>query len=1249
MSDRLLLKVVLFSVILFVRTSVFSASLELNTDQPGYDINDVASIAGADIDKDNVGTALNDGGDNDATTYIAFDRAAQGQTFLTPGAYPAYQIDAVSVRHVGYTSNSSSTWYRMSTGSVFSLRVIAPAANDSLIDVLDTETYIVTGTENNIFSVDTVSNTDNGTGTWFTFSFETPVILEPDTIYGFDIGTNDSFFEMLGIKDTADGGNPYSEGSAYTSGASGVANDRINTAAGDRVFIVHLTGIAPSDGDLSLNGKVDLVDVAILSDTGGEELVFLPTLEQIAANWLHIESPVFTADPLVGIDALIAEEYAGTLADDVIYYDVSKLVFSIIDGPEWLAVSSNGSLSGVPTESDLGTNTFTIQIRDKNTKVFQSVLQIVVVEDPASFKFLKSVPFTDVSFEDEFWLPRLEINREVTVPYIFDQLEGKFDSANNRISNFAIAGGLETGTPQYDFPFDDTDIYKTLEGASYSLMVSPDPELEQYLDNLIVKIAAAQAAEGDGYLYTVRTNGLAASHWGGSARWLSLNGSHELYNAGHLFEAAIAHNQATGKTSLLNVARQFADLLVDTFHDGGVEIPPGHEIVESGLARLYDVTGDTSYLDLARYYLDIRGTVTDDYSPWGTYNQDHLPVLQQDEAVGHVVRAIYLYMGMADVAARTNDYGYRDELMQALDNIWHSVNDTKAYITGGLGASHGGESFGDPYDLPHDGYCETCAQIANVMWNQRMFLYHRDGKYIDVLERTLYNSVTSGVSLKGDKFFYPNPLISNGGYTRSGWFACNCCIGNIARMIPSVPGYVYCKDDDEIYVNLYVASTGTIELTDTDVSLTQVGSYPWQGDMAITVDPETAGAFTIKLRIPGWSQNQPLPGDLYSYKQQSTEQVSLDVNGETIPLDVQKGYVAINRIWQAGDVIHVSLPMPVRQVQANANIAACTNQVAIERGPIVYCAEWPDYENNSVFHLYVPDQSQFEFQYSDDMLGDATISNKGNIITGIVKGVYEDEGGRVIQQDEAFKAIPYYAWAHRGAGQMTVWLPDNAGLTTPIPQPTPKELIGHWPVEETSGATAYDASGKENNGTLSNGLSFGDDTVPGQVGNALSFDGVDQYIDLPDGLNDFNKGCTISLWVYPTAVQTWSRFVDFGNGSSSDNIWFGRRAGSNDLIFECWSGSSNNGSVYAADAIVLNQWQMFTVTVDSSGNVRLFKNGNLIQTGSSMPSSVIRTNNYIGRSNWSGDEYYQGYMDEIRVYNYNLTDGEVSGLYSGAD
>ena len=413
------------------------------------------------------------------------------------------------------------------------------------------------------------------------------------------------------------------------------------------------------------------------------------------------------------------------------------------------------------------------------------------------------VPFTNVTFADDFWRPRMETNRTVTIPFAFQKCE-----ETGRVHNFERAAQVLRGEPLDDatippetFPFDDTDIYKIVEGASFSLAVQWDDALDAYLDKLIAIVASAQ--EPDGYLFTARTINPAHPHpWASPERWVKEEQlSHELYNAGHLFEAAAAHFQATGKTSLLNVALRFANLLCETFGPSKRSIYPGHQITEMGLVRLTLLTGDEKYLRLAEFLLDVRGGGR-------AYNQAHLPVVEQTEAVGHAVRAGYMYAGMADVAALTG----RQDYIDALDAIWNDVAQTKLYVTGGIGQKHDGEAFGEPYDLPNrTAYCETCAAIANVYWNHRMFLLHGDSKYIDVMERTLYNALLSGVSLDGKAFFYPNPLESGGEHERKPWFGCACCPGNMTRFLASVPGYAYAVRDDKIYVNLYVTGSAKIE------------------------------------------------------------------------------------------------------------------------------------------------------------------------------------------------------------------------------------------------------------------------------------------------------------------------------------------------------------------------------------------------------------------------------------------------------
>ncbi len=626
------------------------------------------------------------------------------------------------------------------------------------------------------------------------------------------------------------------------------------------------------------------------------------------------------------------------------------------------------------------------------------------------------VSFTDVKVEDEFWAPRIETNRSVSIPHAFKKCE-----ETGRIDNFAIAGGLMKGRFRGKFPFDDTDPYKILEGASYSLSVHPDPALEKYLDDLIAKIAAAQ--EPDGYLYTTRTIDPNNPHkWAGAKRWeKDPDLSHELYNCGHLYEAAVAHYQATGKRSLLDVAIKNADLLCRDFGPGKLSYCPGHQIVEMGLVKMYRVTGKEEYLDLAKFFLDVRGSGNE-------YSQNHKKVIEQTEAVGHAVRAMYMYCGMADVAALTGDSGY----LQAIDKIWEDVVTKKLYLTGGIGATGQGEAFGKAYNLPNEtAYCETCAAIGNVMWNYRMFLLHGDAKYIDILERTLYNGLISGVSLTGDSFFYPNPLQSHGQHKRSSWFDCACCPGNITRFIPSVPGYVYAHTDDALYVNLFVSSTATVKMGNAAVRITQQTQYPWDGKVKITIEPEDIAEFSLRIRIPIWTQNKSVPSDLYRFMDSlpAGGKISLKVNGKAYVLDVEKGYAHIDRQWKKGDVIELNLPMPVQRVLANDKVADDLGKVALQRGPIVYCAEWPD-NNGHVLNLVLSDIVKLKAERRKNLLNGVTVlSGKANGLS------YDKDGKTILKKEQDFVAIPYYAWAHRGSGEMAVWLARDNKAAQPLKPP----------------------------------------------------------------------------------------------------------------------------------------------------------------------------------------------------------------------
>lgn len=618
---------------------------------------------------------------------------------------------------------------------------------------------------------------------------------------------------------------------------------------------------------------------------------------------------------------------------------------------------------------------------------------------------INPVPFTKVAIRDEFWSQRLETNRAVTIPFIF-----KKNEETGRIDNFAIAGGLMQGTFKGE-RYNDTDVYKTIEGASYSLAVKPDAELEKYLDSVIAKIAAAQ--EDDGYLFTPRTCDPDHPLPGiGDRRWSNLPVSHELYNAGHLYESAVAHYLATGKKTLLDAAIKNADLVASVFGPGKRRGFPGHQEIELGLIKLYRVTGKEKYLNLAKFFLDERGrevkfTIYPPNSRFAIYNdpvqiQAHKPVLEQDEAVGHAVRAVYMYSGMADVAALTGNAGY----IKAIEKLWENVVSKKMYLTGGIGARHEGESFGADYELPNlTAYNETCAAIGNAFWNQRMFLLSGDSKYLDVMERVVYNGIISGVSLEGNAFFYPNPLESDGKFkfnkgraSRAPWFGVACCPGNIARFIPSFPGYVYATKNDTLFVNLFVGNFAEVDLKGQKVSIRQETRYPWEGRVKMTVTPQKAAVFSIHVRIPGWARSQPLPSDLYSYLDRSDDKVTLKVNGAPAALDMEKGFARIRKTWRKGDVIELSLPLAARRAVAHEAVKEDAGKVAVERGPIVYCAEGAD-NGGSALNLVLRDDALLKAEYYPDLLN-----------------------GVMAVKADGILLIPYYAWAHRGEGEMAVWL-----------------------------------------------------------------------------------------------------------------------------------------------------------------------------------------------------------------------------------
>ncbi len=612
------------------------------------------------------------------------------------------------------------------------------------------------------------------------------------------------------------------------------------------------------------------------------------------------------------------------------------------------------------------------------TFVLSFAMAVTAAADEPKHPKLSAVPFTDVKVQDAFWAPRIQINREKSLPHNFQWCE-----QTGRFSNFAKAAGLVEGKFEGIY-FNDSDVYKVLEGASYSLADHPDPKLEKMVDDVIAKIAAAQFDNGylNSYYTLVEPD----------KKWTNCRVMHELYCAGHLIEGAVAHYRATGKRTLLDVAIKFADRIDARFGPDKVYDVPGHEELELALVKLFQVTGDRRYMKLSQFFLDIRGDKSK-RELYGEYCQDHLPVRQQSEIVGHAVRAMYLYAGVADVAGYTGDQAY----IEAMGRLWESVVMRKMYITGGIGVQHHGEGFSGDYNLPNaDAYAETCAAIGLALWAHRLNLMHGDSQYADVLERALYNGILSGIGLDGKHFFYVNPLASSGGHHRQPFFPCACCPSNVVRFVPSLPGYVYAQGKDGVYVNLYVAGTGKITTPiGTEVTIEQETRYPWDGKVRLVMKMEEPTDFPMWLRIPDWCQG-----------------ATLAVNGQQRKkLLIRNGYARACRLWKDGDVIELNLPMPVQRIEAHPLVKADTGRVALQRGPIVYCFEGVD--NGRVNNIMLPHDPKFSIEHRDDLLGGVTVIKCTN------------------RDARELTAVPYHAWDHRDAGGMIVWVRQDGKSRTP--------------------------------------------------------------------------------------------------------------------------------------------------------------------------------------------------------------------------
>ena len=661
-----------------------------------------------------------------------------------------------------------------------------------------------------------------------------------------------------------------------------------------------------------------------------------------------------------------------------------------------------------------------LTVWSKTTTVVLLILSAVVEEaccgPAAKSERISFVPFENVKVTDSFWNPRLQVNRKVTIPHNFAKCEEV-----GIIENFDRAAGVSKGK-RIGLKNWDNFLYKTIEAASYSLMQQYNPELDTHLDKVISKIAAAQ--DQSGYLFTRNIIDDKA------VRFSNLRGGLELYTCGHMYEAAVAHYKATGKRAFLGVATKNADLVSRLFGPHGNKGVPGHEEIELALVRLYEVTGDKKYLRLSKFFIDQRGNAQG-HELYGPFHQDHKPFIQQREAVGQAPRATYLYSGAADIAYYDGDGDY----IRALDALWDNVVQKKMYITGGIGSLHSNEGFGPAYDLPNlTAYTEICAAISFPMWAVRMFKLHGDAEFIDVMERTIYNNFLAGVSLSGDRYFYACPPESDGKYkfnlgwcpnnakvpykepsaTRKEWFPCACCPPNLARFLPQVPGFMYATKGDEIFINLFIESEGRIDLAGNTILITQHTKYPWDGTVVISVEMDRPEVFSVNVRIPGWAREMPVPGDLYRFLRPSDQSATLMVNGKSVPVELRRGYVELRRKWQGGDKIGLKLPMPIRRLVSHSNVEGNKGKVALQRGPVVYCAEGIDNNRRTLF-IVLQDNDQLKAVFKDGFLGGCTV------IETCATGLYPD-GRAVKQRKQRFMSIPYCLWSNRGEGEMAVWL-----------------------------------------------------------------------------------------------------------------------------------------------------------------------------------------------------------------------------------
>jgi DUF1680 family protein len=1164
---------------------------------------------------------------NDAATYIAHDRQGMGQTFTTgPGAY---RMSGFWLKHVMYTSGTS--WWNTDTaGAQLEIRVTEPSAAGTPAFEISAESYTVTGTEPVDSLMEGATGTGTGTGTWVYFELDTPVLLQGEKEYGFDVTVfstgNNYFFETAG----KNGAGSYMGGTAYSSG-SGVGTNSLNMdniRDGDHVFIVQLVPTMPDNGDLTGNGKVDMLDLAVLAN-GWQSIYDIVDLQKLAANWLLIVPAVFKADPIIEAEATSEILFSGTLIDNVKFYDVSQLTFSKAGGPQWLNVDANGALWGTPSRSDEGANNWTVQVSDGVNAPDQATLQITVHNLPLYSQAMKPVYLNDFVVEG-FW--KTQYKRQITkwIIHCIDTL--------NTVQPYGIAQFIEAkkaldGLPHASKTGDywsDAYVHNTVESMCLALSIDPngDPNIIEAQNYIQTKLnewipIILNVQQSDGYIDTLVLQTIDS----GYVRY-SNRSYHESYVQAYFIESGIAHYQMTKGQDfrLYNAAKKCGDHFYNTFLVPQRVHSPGHEVIEMALCRLGRLVNEVEGQGLGNKYIDTAKWLMDCRGGGGDYDQNHLPVIQQTDAVGHAVRASYLYTGMTDIVLLQQD----DDYLNAVNHIWDSAVNRKMYLTGGIGATSTGEAFAGDYVLPNNsGYCETCASCGFVFWNNRMNWLYQDAKYADVVERTIYNNILSAVELAGQKFYYQQPLDQSN--ARYPWHSCPCCVGNIPRTILALKDNTYLLNEDanSLYINYFIAGRGTIDnFAGTQIEMEQQTDYPYGGIVNIIIRPQVSRNFSIKIRIPDRTESA-----LYTATPEIAGYNSIEVNGSPITPEIVDGYITITRTWNSGDTITLDLPMEIQMIKSVPQVSANLGKVALRYGPLVYNLERVDHNVSTLDSIYIEPKAVFTTAWNTSLFGEDILTIGG---TAKLKTSDSNENIEVL-------SIPHYTRLNRG-GRTIVWIADNED-TAYAPPPPVYEMYGWWKLDETNGTTAADSSGKGRNGTLVNGPVW----IGGKVNNGLQFDGIDDYVDLPDDFNNFQAGLTINVWAYPTVAKNYSRFVDLGNGSSNENIILARDGTTSNLFGEVWIGNTRAGTrITATGAISLNAWQMFTMTVDSAGNTKLYKNGVVVGSGTTgVPNNVTRTSNFIGRSNWSGDAYYQGIMDEVRIYSYPLTQTQIQAIYSG--